>query len=54
MRVVLLLAIVVLLIFVGDAKKTKYRTERINFIYDKALQHVKDRQNLARLEVWII
>ncbi|CAI2354958.1 unnamed protein product [Caenorhabditis sp. 36 PRJEB53466] len=32
------------------AKKTQYRTERINFIYEKALQHVTDRQNLARLE----
>uniref|UniRef100_A0A8R1DKR2 Alpha-2-MRAP_C domain-containing protein n=1 Tax=Caenorhabditis japonica TaxID=281687 RepID=A0A8R1DKR2_CAEJA len=29
---------------------SRFRTERINFIYEKALQHVTDRQNLARLE----
>lgn len=41
------------LLVIGSAhnKKTQYRTERINFIYEKALQHVTDRQNLARLEV---
>ncbi|EGT38631.1 hypothetical protein CAEBREN_11162 [Caenorhabditis brenneri] len=46
------LSLVVLLLAIGQVvnKKSQYRTERINFIYEKALQHVTDRQNLARLE----
>ncbi|CAP28442.2 Protein CBG08577 [Caenorhabditis briggsae] len=47
-----LLTLVLLLFITGcvENKKSPYRTERINFIYEKALQHVTDRQNLARLE----
>uniref|UniRef100_A0A1I7V1N6 Alpha-2-MRAP_C domain-containing protein n=1 Tax=Caenorhabditis tropicalis TaxID=1561998 RepID=A0A1I7V1N6_9PELO len=47
-----LLSLVILFLVIGwvTSKKTQYRTERINFIYEKALQHVTDRQNLARLE----
>ncbi|PIC26075.1 hypothetical protein B9Z55_018765 [Caenorhabditis nigoni] len=47
-----LLTLVLLLFITGyvENKKSQYRTERINFIYEKALQHVTDRQNLARLE----
>lgn len=29
----------------------KYKSEKINYIYDKALQHIEDQQRMNRLEV---
>ncbi|CAB3397227.1 unnamed protein product [Caenorhabditis bovis] len=43
--------LLVLLLFVGFLHaERKYRSDKINYIYDKALQHISDMQRLAKLE----
>ncbi|RCN23842.1 hypothetical protein ANCCAN_30469 [Ancylostoma caninum] len=44
------LFLTVLLLEVPQCHSFTFRSEKINYIYEKALQHIADRQRLQRLE----
>lgn len=45
------LALLLTLAALASAKAGQFRMEKVNYIYEKALQRIQDKQRLSRLEV---